>query len=114
MGNQASSSKYSSNDYELAIKCSKTLEHRLAVDLGAQGAGLHEKVSHVESQLDRPLVKDLRYLATMRNKLIHEIDFHRLPDRSAFISVYERCHGRLAAHHTATTSSSRSRGCVIS
>jgi hypothetical protein len=37
--------------------------------------------------LPEALVRDIRYLATIRNKLIHERGFDRIPDRPEFIQV---------------------------
>ncbi|WP_428775939.1 hypothetical protein [Vibrio sp.] len=60
--------------YELVIKSSKAIETQLS-NLGARGKGLHEKVTSIETQLDSTLVTEIRRLATMRNKLIHEEDY---------------------------------------
>ncbi len=86
MGNQPS---YSSNDYELVIKTSKELEYILEHEFQAKGKGLHEKISSVASELPDNLCKRMRYLATIRNKLIHERGFDSIPDRSAFIKSFE-------------------------
>jgi hypothetical protein len=89
----ATASKHSfltfKNDYELVIKSSKELEHILEHDFGGRGKGLHEKASSA-SNLTPQLVKDIRYLVTVRNKLIHECGFDAIPDRDAFIEVFER------------------------
>ncbi|WP_259346546.1 hypothetical protein [Vibrio rotiferianus] len=60
--------------YEIVIENSKDLEGRLA-KIGATGKGLHEKTSSVSSLLPVELVKELRTVATIRNKLVHEEDF---------------------------------------
>ncbi|KAG9400109.1 hypothetical protein AC1031_011019 [Aphanomyces cochlioides] len=93
----ASSSKYihSSNDYELVIKCSKELEYILEASFGAQGKGLHEKISAASSQLSPRLVKQMRFLATIRNRLIHERGFDRIPDRERFIQQFEEAANEL-------------------
>ena len=39
---------------------------------GATGRGLHEKLSSIEYQLEAGLVKNIRWIATMRNKVVHE------------------------------------------
>lgn len=39
------------------------------------GKGLHDKITCVERQLENKLIKKLRYIATIRNKTIHEDDF---------------------------------------
>jgi hypothetical protein len=69
------------SDIELAIKRCKRLETILEESLGASGRGLHQKVSSVENALPRPLVKRLRYIASVRNKLVHEPDSDQLDDR---------------------------------
>lgn len=69
------------SDIELAIKRCKRLEALLEEELGASGRGLHEKVSSVEDSLPEPLVKRLRFIATVRNKLVHEPDSNQLDDR---------------------------------
>jgi hypothetical protein len=71
------------NDYELAIKASKDLEFILERHFGAHGRGLHEKISSARG-LSSNLTRDMRYLATIRNKLIHERGFDYIPDRQAF------------------------------
>jgi hypothetical protein len=71
------------------IKCSKELEHILEVDFGATGKGLHEKISSIHETLSPELIKQMRYLATIRNKLIHERGFDRIPDRDRFIQKFE-------------------------
>jgi hypothetical protein len=71
------------NDYELAIKASKDLEYILERHFGAQGRGLHEKISTARG-LSPNLARDMRYLATIRNKLIHERGFDAIPDRQEF------------------------------
>jgi hypothetical protein len=87
----ASGSKYThaTNDFELAIRSSKELEHILDTELNSNGKGLHEKISSVESGLSNELVKNMRYLATIRNKLVHEHDFNQIPDRKRFIEKFD-------------------------
>jgi hypothetical protein len=82
-------SVHATNDYELAIKSSKELEHILDVEFGAQGKGLHEKISSASNSLPQELVRNMRYLATIRNKLVHEHKFDGIPDRSKFIQKFE-------------------------
>lgn len=62
-------------DYKLAIKGSKRLEGILEEEFGAHGKGLHEKVSSVEKELGPELVRLLRRIATLRNKIVHEESF---------------------------------------
>lgn len=85
----SATSKLPTNDYELAIKSSKELEHLLDTEFDAHGKGLHEKISSVESSLSSELVRNMRYLATIRNKLVHEYDFDSIPDRLKFIEKFD-------------------------
>lgn len=47
----------------------------LLTRLGAQGRGLHGKISSLERQLDAGLVRQLRRIATIRNHYVHEAGF---------------------------------------
>ena len=80
---------YSNNIYEMVIKVSSELETFLETEFGAVGRGLHEKITSVESQLTPALVKRMRYLATIRNKLIHQKNSTDIPDRNSFIRAFE-------------------------
>lgn len=60
---------------ELAVNLSRRLETILEQKHNASGKGLHEKVSSVESRLPADLVKSLRYIATMRNSVVHKDGF---------------------------------------
>ncbi|MGR5322202.1 hypothetical protein [Vibrio sp. DNB22_19_1] len=66
--------RHKKSSYEIVIENSKDLEGRLA-KIGATGKGLHEKTSSVSGLLPAELVKELRAVATIRNKLVHEEDF---------------------------------------
>ncbi len=72
------------SDIELVVNKSKALEALLEDGLGATGKGLHEKVSSVQTRLPEALVRKLRFVATLRNKLIHDTDYAKLDDRPAF------------------------------
>ncbi|MBX7105553.1 MAG: hypothetical protein K1X57_15830 [Gemmataceae bacterium] len=71
------------SDIEFAVKECKKLEALLETGFGATGRGLHEKVSSVEKKLPPPLVRRLRFIATVRNKLVHE------PDHDKFENEYD-------------------------
>jgi S-DNA-T family DNA segregation ATPase FtsK/SpoIIIE len=60
---------------EIAVRFSKQIESLLEQQLQAEGRGLHEKVTSVESLLSQELVRKLRWIATVRNKVVHEADF---------------------------------------
>jgi hypothetical protein len=85
------------NDYELAIRRTKELEALLEQGLGAAGKGLHEKVTSVEDRLPAPLVRKLRFVATVRNKLVHDADYQRLDDRDGFARACDEAEHELRA-----------------
>jgi hypothetical protein len=89
MGAIESKTSHATNDFELAIRSSKELEHLLGAEFSANGKGLHEKISSVQSALPQELVRNMRFLATIRNKLVHEHGFDKIPDRSKFIEKFE-------------------------
>ena len=70
------------SDLERVIKTSKALEAALASRFGAEGKGLHQKIDSVERDLPRDAIKHLRYVATIRNKIVHEDGFDKLDDRA--------------------------------
>lgn len=60
------------SDIDLAVTRSQRLERHLERDFGATGKGLHQKVSSVEAALPADLVRKIRLVATVRNKVVHE------------------------------------------
>ena len=60
------------SDIDIVVTQSKTLEALLEQKFGATGRGLYEKLSSIEYQLEAGLVKNIRWIATMRNKVVHE------------------------------------------
>lgn len=76
-----------SSDLDVAIGRSKRLERRLRQGMGATGKGLHELTSSVERRLPPATVKKLRFVATCRNKLVHDLDVTRLDDRRGFLQA---------------------------
>lgn len=87
----------SKNDYETVIRASKELEHVLESEFSAQGKGLHENAESVKDRvpLNDRLMKDIHFLATIRNKLVHEYGFNAIPDRSKFLERFTRAEGEL-------------------
>ncbi len=53
------------------IKSSSNIESMLE-NKGAVGKGLHEKVSSVENMIPESSVKSIRFIASIRNQLVHE------------------------------------------
>lgn len=77
------------SDIEIAVKNSKILEQLLESKFGAVGKGLHQKVDSVTHRLDGATVKRLRWIATIRNKVVHE-DFvmENVPE---YVTACEQC-----------------------
>ena len=76
----------SDNDFELVLRSAKELEVLLRTEFGAVGNGLHELCNTSQIPLRPELVKRIRYLATLRNKLVHDIDYNKLDDRATFVA----------------------------
>lgn len=85
------------SDIELAITRVKALESLLEGALGATGKGLHEKVSSVQDRLPQPLVRKLRFVATVRNKIVHESDYTQIDDRAGFVRACDEAEAELRA-----------------
>ena len=88
------------NDYELAIRISKELEYYLEIHFKATGKGLHEKITSAQrnynniyiktnKQFPIHLIKNMRRLATIRNKLIHNRFYNAIDDKKGFIHTFE-------------------------
>ena len=76
----------------------------------SQNTGLHDKITAVQEShsLSSETVKKLRYLVTIRNKLLHEHGFNKLPDRAGFAKSYDSVEKELKAKLSGSSS-----GCVI-
>lgn len=83
------------SDIELAVTRAKALEALLEA-LGATGKGLHEKVTSVQARLPQPLVRKLRFVATVRNKVVHEAGY-ALDDRDGFARACDEAEAELRA-----------------
>jgi len=73
------------SDIDLAVTRSQRLEQLLERDFGATGRGLHEKVSSIADSMPQDLVRKLRLVATVRNKVVHESG--RIEDKSRFLDA---------------------------
>jgi hypothetical protein len=72
---------------ETVLNYSKRIETLLG-KLGAEGKGIHSKVSSIEEHLNTDFVKDIRYIATIRNKTVHEDGFE-VEDINSFSELSE-------------------------
>jgi hypothetical protein len=66
-----------SNEEELAkiISFTRKIESILKDKFKAKGKGLHTYIDSIKNMLDAQLIKDLRFIATIRNKSMHESTF---------------------------------------
>lgn len=71
------------SETDLALDASASLELLLEKRFGAEGRGLHEKVSSVETQLHDDVIRKLRYIASVRNSVVHRRDKIQDPERFA-------------------------------
>ena len=96
------------SDIDLAVTHTKQLETLLEQALGATGKGLHEKVTSVQAKLSQPLVRKLRFVATVRNKIVHESNYTEIDDKPGFIRACEDAETELRA----MLKPAPSRGCL--
>ncbi|MDI3260292.1 MAG: hypothetical protein QJR02_11410 [Sinobacteraceae bacterium] len=61
---------------EIAVRTSRIVEALLAEHFGASGKGLHEKIDSAALRLSPDAMRQLRYVATIRNRLVHEANFN--------------------------------------
>lgn len=116
MGASTSQPVHATNDFELAIKSSKELEWILEQEFQATGNGLHEKITSAANmcpELTPSLVRNMRYLATIRNKLVHERGFDEIPDRKEFIKRFETSQEELKTMVHYQRANKRKRGSTV-
>eukprot|EP00640_Fibrocapsa_japonica_P006220 CAMPEP_0113935094 /NCGR_PEP_ID=MMETSP1339-20121228/2317_1 /TAXON_ID=94617 /ORGANISM="Fibrocapsa japonica" /LENGTH=122 /DNA_ID=CAMNT_0000937125 /DNA_START=138 /DNA_END=506 /DNA_ORIENTATION=- /assembly_acc=CAM_ASM_000762 len=81
--------EYPTNDFELVIKASKSLETILEDEFKAKGDDLHAKIDSATAFLPESLRFKLHYLATIRDKLINDPDYNFIANRTNFIKTFE-------------------------
>ncbi|MBL4829099.1 MAG: DUF4145 domain-containing protein [Aliivibrio sp.] len=82
------------SDIEFVIVRSRRLENLLKEHYHAEGKGLHHLISSCEERLPHDVIKKMRFIATIRNKIVHEEEY-RLDDKSRFKTVFEECEAEL-------------------
>lgn len=60
------------SDIETAVKASRQIEDLLEIQYHAKGRGLHEKLTSVEFRLPRQILRHARYIASVRNAVVHD------------------------------------------
>jgi hypothetical protein len=64
---------------DLVVNRTKKIESLLA-RMGAEGRGLHEKVTCIEEKLEAQEIKRIRFIASIRNKALHDDGFELTQD----------------------------------
>ena len=91
----ASFSQYG-NDFELVIRATKELEWLLVTEFRApsgHGVGLHDQITearHEGKPLPLAMIRTMRRLVTIRNKMVHDRDFNDIPGREEFAISFDR------------------------
>ena len=65
--------------YQKILDKTKKIETLLS-EMGAVGKGLHQKLSSIENHIDKGIVKSIRFIASIRNKFLHDANF-KLTDK---------------------------------
>ncbi|MBF2019384.1 MAG: hypothetical protein IGR93_04525 [Hydrococcus sp. C42_A2020_068] len=89
-------------DIEFTLTRCKAIETLLVKRFGATGQGLHEKISSVENLLPPNVVKQGRYIATIRNKITHDANYQTLDDRDRFIRACNEVEAALQNYQPGT------------
>ncbi|MDY3562918.1 hypothetical protein R5W23_004399 [Gemmata sp. JC673] len=84
------------SDIDLAVTRAKALEGLMEA-IGATGKGLHDKVTSVQAKLPQTLVRKIRFVATVRNKIVHEADYKQIDDRAGFARACDEAEAELRA-----------------
>lgn len=84
------------SDLDLAVGWSKRFEGELERRFNARGRGLHEKLDSVRDDLPPGVVRDLRLVATVRNRIVHESGYARIEGRREFLAACRRARRALA------------------
>lgn len=75
-------------ELSIIVNYCKKFETLLEREFQAKGRGLHEKITSAQECLSYELIKDLRFVATIRNKALHEEDYNFIDD---FDELTRRC-----------------------
>lgn len=74
----------------LVVKKTRKLETLLRDHYYAKGRGLHELTDDVKDRLPHDILPQLHYIATIRNKTVHEDGF-KLKDKDKFLKACHIC-----------------------
>ncbi|OOF09282.1 MULTISPECIES: DUF4145 domain-containing protein [Salinivibrio] len=82
------------DEVAVVIKHSRRLESLLRQHYHADGKGLHQLVDSCQKRLPNDVIGKLRFVATIRNKVVHEEGFE-VDDLRQFVSVCKACEAEL-------------------
>ncbi|KGY11007.1 hypothetical protein NM22_17770 [Vibrio tubiashii] len=82
------------SDIEKVVIRTRRIEKLLRTQYHADGKGMHQLITSCEERLPHDVIDKLRYIATIRNKVVHEDDF-KLDSRRNFLSVCDECEKEL-------------------
>ncbi|MEH0690490.1 DUF4145 domain-containing protein [Vibrio cholerae] len=82
------------SDIESVITRTRKIEKLLRTQYHAEGKGLHQLVTSCEERLPHDVIGKLRYIATIRNKVVHEYDY-QLEDPASFLNTCDECEKEL-------------------
>lgn len=71
------------SDIDLVVKQSRIIESLLKTHYHAEGKGLHQLITSCEERLPHEVIGKLRFIATMRNKVVHE-EGYKLENKAGF------------------------------
>ncbi len=77
-------------DIDWVVKRSRRIESLLRQHYHADGKGLHQLISSCEERIPHELIPKLRYIATIRNKTVHE-DGYKIENRKEFARTCKLC-----------------------
>ena len=108
MGASQSSIARYSNDFELVIRATKELEFLLETYFlppltvsQDKTIGLHDKITMARMPDGRGIpkhaIKKMRFLVTLRNKLVHDHDTNAIPNRPRFVKEFDEIEAELRA-----------------
>ncbi|USD65384.1 DUF4145 domain-containing protein [Vibrio sp. SCSIO 43136] len=79
---------------EKVVTRTRRLEKLLRSQYHADGKGLHQLITSCEERLPHDVIGKLRYVATIRNKIVHE-DNYQLDNQKDFLRVCDECEKEL-------------------
>ncbi|WP_070962922.1 DUF4145 domain-containing protein [Vibrio sonorensis] len=82
------------SDIEKVVLRTRKIEKLLRMQYHAEGKGLHQLITSCEERLPHDVIAKLRYIATIRNKVVHEEDF-KLDNTQDFSGVCDECEKEL-------------------